>query len=85
MKKVIALVLAAMMVLSLAACGSKTEAPATSTSSAETKTEVKAEGTPNLKAMKKAELQEFATSKGIEVSLKLTKDEMIAAIEAALK
>ena len=39
----------------------------------------------DLKAMKKAELAEFAAAKGIEVDSKLKKEEMIAAIEAALK
>ena len=38
----------------------------------------------DLKSMKKAELAEFAAAKGIEVDSKLKKEEMIAAIEAAL-
>ena len=38
----------------------------------------------DLKSMKKAELAEFAAAKGIEVDAKLKKEEMIAAIEAAL-
>ena len=36
------------------------------------------------KSMKKAELVEFAASKGIELDAKSTKDEMIAVIEAAI-
>ncbi len=44
-----------------------------------------AEAPVDLKAMKKAELAEFAAAKGIEVDSKLKKEEMIAAIEAALK
>lgn len=40
--------------------------------------------TPDLKSMKKAELAEFAAAKGIEVDSKLKKEEMVAAIEAAL-
>ena len=45
----------------------------------------KAEEAPvDLKSMKKAELAEFAAAKGIEVDSKLKKEEMIAAIEAAL-
>ena len=39
----------------------------------------------DLKSMKKAELADYAASKGIEVDSKLKKEEMIAAIEAALK
>ncbi|MBR5641038.1 MAG: 50S ribosomal protein L21 [Firmicutes bacterium] len=38
----------------------------------------------DFKAMKKSELAEFAAAKGIEVDAKLKKEEMIAAIEAAL-
>ena len=38
----------------------------------------------DLKSMKKSELAEFAATKGIEVDAKLKKEEMIAAIEAAL-
>ena len=41
--------------------------------------------TVDLNSMKKAELAEFAAAKGIEVDSKLKKEEMIAAIEAALK
>ena len=44
-----------------------------------------AEAKVDLKSMKKAELAEFAAAKGIEVDSKLKKEEMIAAIEAALK
>ncbi|MBR3035218.1 MAG: 50S ribosomal protein L21 [Firmicutes bacterium] len=40
--------------------------------------------TVDLNSMKKAELAEFAAAKGIEVDSKLKKEEMIAAIEAAL-
>ena len=40
--------------------------------------------TPSLKSMKKAELVEFAASKGIEVDPKATNAELIATIEAAL-
>ena len=47
------------------------------------KTEEAAEKT-DLSSMKKAELAEFAAAKGIEVDTKLKKEEMIAAIEAAL-
>ena len=43
-----------------------------------------AEAPVDLKSMKKAELAEFAAAKGIEVDSKLKKEEMIAAIEAAL-
>jgi large subunit ribosomal protein L21 len=43
-----------------------------------------AEEAVDLKAMKKSELAEFAAAKGIEVDAKLKKEEMIAAIEAAL-
>ena len=38
----------------------------------------------DLKSMKKSELAEFAAAKGIEVDPKLKKEEMVAAIEAAL-
>lgn len=38
----------------------------------------------NLNVMTKAELAEFAETKGIEVSMRLKKDEMIAAIEETL-
>jgi large subunit ribosomal protein L21 len=38
----------------------------------------------DLKAMKKNELADYAAAKGIEVDAKLKKEEMIAAIEAAL-
>ena len=38
----------------------------------------------DLKSMKKAELIEFAAAKGIEVDAKLKKEEIVAAIEAAL-
>ena len=38
----------------------------------------------DLKSMKKSELAEFAAAKGIEVDSKLKKEEMVAAIEAAL-
>ena len=38
----------------------------------------------DLKSMKKSELAEFAAANGIEVDAKLKKEEMIAAIEAAL-
>ena len=48
------------------------------------KAEAKAE-VPNLKAMKKAELVEFAAANNIEMNAKLTNAEMIATIEAALK
>ena len=48
------------------------------------KAEVAAEAPADLKSMKKAELAEFAAAKGIEVDSKLKKEEMIAAIEAAL-
>ncbi len=44
-----------------------------------------AEEAADLKSMKKAELAEYAAAKGIEVDPKLKKEEMIAAIEAALK
>ena len=46
--------------------------------------EAAAEETVDLNSMKKAELAEFAAAKGIEVDSKLKKEEMIAAIEAAL-
>ena len=46
--------------------------------------EAAAEEAADLKSMKKAELIEFAAAKGIEVDAKLKKEEMIAAIEAAL-
>ena len=49
------------------------------------KAEAAAEETVDLNSMKKAELAEFAAAKGIEVDSKLKKEEMIAAIEAALK
>ena len=48
------------------------------------KAEAAAEETVDLNSMKKAELAEFAAAKGIEVDSKLKKEEMIAAIEAAL-
>ena len=48
------------------------------------KAEAAAEETVDLNSMKKAELAEFASAKGIEVDSKLKKEEMIAAIEAAL-
>ena len=43
-----------------------------------------AEEAADLSAMKKSELAEYAAAKGIEVDAKLKKEEMIAAIEAAL-
>ena len=49
------------------------------------KAEAAAEETVDLNSMKKAELAEFAAAKGIEMDSKLKKEEMIAAIEAALK
>ena len=48
------------------------------------KAEAAAEETVDLNSMKKAELADFAAAKGIEVDSKLKKEEMIAAIEAAL-
>ena len=48
------------------------------------KAEAAAEETVDLNSMKKAELAQFAAAKGIEVDSKLKKEEMIAAIEAAL-
>ena len=48
------------------------------------KAEAASEETVDLNSMKKAELAEFAAAKGIEVDSKLKKEEMIAAIEAAL-
>ena len=48
------------------------------------KAKAAAEETVDLNSMKKAELAEFAAAKGIEVDSKLKKEEMIAAIEAAL-
>ena len=48
------------------------------------KAEAAAEESVDLNSMKKAELAEFAAAKGIEVDSKLKKEEMIAAIEAAL-
>ena len=51
---------------------------------AEAVVEAAAEEAADLKSMKKAELAEFAAAKGIEVDPKLKKEEMIAAIEAAL-
>ena len=48
------------------------------------KAEAAAEETVDLNSMKKAELAEFAAAKGIEMDSKLKKEEMIAAIEAAL-
>lgn len=46
--------------------------------------EAAAEEAADLKSMKKAELIEFAAAKGIEVDAKLKKEEIVAAIEAAL-
>ena len=51
---------------------------------AEAVVEAAAEEAADLKSMKKAELAEYAAAKGIEVDPKLKKEEMIAAIEAAL-
>jgi len=49
------------------------------------KAEAAEEAAVDLKSMKKAELAEYAAAKGIEVDSKLKKEEMIAAIEAALQ
>ena len=46
--------------------------------------EAAAEAEADLKSMKKSELAEFAAAKGIEVDAKLKKEEIVAAIEAAL-
>jgi len=53
---------------------------------AEVKAEAKASEEPaNIRTMKKDELVQFAAGKGIELDSKLTKAEMITAIEAAIK
>ena len=56
----------------------KTEAPKAK------KSAPAAEEAVDLKAMKKAELLDYAAAKNIEVDAKLKKDELIAALEAAL-
>ena len=66
------------------ASGAKASAPAKK-QEAKAEAPKAAEESVNLKALKKAELVDFAASKNIEVNAKPTKDEIIAAIEAALK